>query len=62
MRFLRLPLAFIICIVAILLPYHIRARYMSLLAVLAHIPFRIFGYLTRKLLAALEEKNPYEIK
>jgi hypothetical protein len=60
MRLIRAFFALFICTFALALPYGVRLRYMQSLAWLAHQPFRVFGALTRWMLAQLGEKNPYE--
>ena len=62
MKYFRFIVAFIICVIALVLPYRVRAAYMSFLSAAVHLPFKIFGLLARKLLISLGEDNPYEHK
>lgn len=49
-RLIRLGLAFILCSVALLLPYRLRTMYGRLVASGAHLPYVLFGRLARFLL------------
>ncbi|MBI5240650.1 MAG: hypothetical protein HY926_09270 [Elusimicrobia bacterium] len=53
MRPVRFLAAFLLCGVALLLPYRARVLYGALLAGLAHAPFILFGALSRRLLRQL---------
>ena len=60
MKLLRFIAACLLCATALVLPYRVRARYLSLLAAAVHAPYAWFGRLSRRLLASLGAVNPYE--
>lgn len=43
-----------ICLVGVLLPHHLRTRYTQLLSFFAHLPYVIYGSMTRYMLNELE--------
>ena len=56
---LRACFAFLICVIALLLPYRLRLWWFDLVAKGAHLPFRLFGLLARYLMSQTDSKNPY---
>lgn len=54
LAFFKTLLAFIVCSIALVLPYRARLLYGQALAWAAHAPFILFGRLARRLLRDLE--------
>jgi len=54
LAYLKVLLAFIVCCIALVLPYRARLLYGRALAWAAHAPFIFFGRLARRLLRQLE--------
>lgn len=60
MKMIRFLFSFIICLIALLLPYKLRSYYFIFISELVHLPFKLFGKLSKWLMKSLELKNPYE--
>ena len=59
LRGIKVVLAFLLCGVALLLPYRVRVLYSQLVAWVAHAPFILFGRLARYMLKGLGLAGPY---
>lgn len=57
---LRFLIAFVICVVALVLPYALRILWFKAVSELVHLPFKLFGLIARFLIRQLDIKNPYE--
>lgn len=57
---LRFLIAFVICIIALMLPYRLRIIWFQVVSEAVHLPFKLFGLVARFLIKQLEIKNPYE--
>lgn len=57
---LRFPVAVLICMIALALPYRLRVLWYRLVSECVHLPFKIFGGLSVYLMKKLEIENPYE--
>jgi len=53
-------ISFIVCSVALLLPYRARIIYFRIVSELVHLPFKIFGFISKWMLKQLDIENPYE--
>lgn len=60
LKVLRFIVALVVCTIAILLPYRLRIFWYRFVGEVVHLPFRIFGYLSKTLLSQLKIENPYE--
>jgi hypothetical protein len=56
-RWIRLLVAFPICGIALLLPYRLRVLYAHLIASMVHLPFILFGRISRTLLRRLNVRE-----
>ena len=54
MKSIRFLVAFMVCGIALLLPFRARTAYQRLIAAIAHLPFILFGRLARFLLGSLD--------
>jgi hypothetical protein len=57
---IRFLFAFLICLIALALPYSLRIIWFKLVSETVHLPFKLFGWTARFLIKQLEIKNPYE--
>lgn len=60
MRWLRFLVAAVVCGIALFLPYRARVAYLRAIALIVHLPFKVFGKLARFLLGQLGQENPYD--
>jgi hypothetical protein len=59
-KWIRVAIAFLVCTVALLLPYRARVFYFYLISELVHLPFRLFGRLAKQILKQTQTPNPFE--
>lgn len=57
---IRFFVASMVCVVALLLPYRLRIYFFQFVSFWVHLPFKIFGSLSRWMLKELGVQNPYE--
>jgi len=57
---IRFVIAFVVCSVALVLPYRARLLWYQLIAWMVHLPFRAFGALARFIMKQTKTANPFE--
>jgi hypothetical protein len=61
LRLIKGVIAAVICIIALLLPYRLRLFYTDILAFFLHLPYVVFGKITRHLFTRLRI-DPHDIE
>ncbi|MBL7688817.1 MAG: hypothetical protein JNJ49_12350 [Bdellovibrionaceae bacterium] len=59
MQLIRFFFSFLICTIALALPYRVRIAYFQVIAWFIHLPFKLFGQLARFIMKQTGTENPY---